>query len=162
MHAEMRGTRIHARALRLRESVIARLLLTLVLALGAVGTFQYFVVGQRVEHDLIREHAAVHAADTRSLERRADAVEGNQYQSPLSEVTQLLAAIQERPDTLEVAVVEKDGSVLASPLAGQVGTVRKDPLLRKVGRSGHAIAGAPSEGGARHAYITRLLSLIHI
>ena len=64
---------LHARATRLRESVIARLLLTLVLALGAVGTFQYFVVGGRVEDDLIREHAAVHAADTRALEQRAEA-----------------------------------------------------------------------------------------
>ena len=55
--------RLHARALRLQESVIARLLLTLVLALSAVGTFQYFIVGNRVQADLIREHAAVHAAD---------------------------------------------------------------------------------------------------
>jgi diguanylate cyclase (GGDEF)-like protein len=156
MQAEMRRLRLHARARRLRESVIARLLLTLVLALGAVGTFQYFVVGQRVEDDLIREHAAVHAADARSLERRADAVEGNQYQSPLSEVTELLAAIQERPDTVDVAVVEKDGSVLASPRAGQVGTVRSDPLLRKVGRTGRPIAGAKSAGGAHNAYITPL------
>jgi hypothetical protein len=63
----MRFPALKARALRLRESVIARLLLTLVLALGAVGTFQYFVVGGRIEDDLIREHAAVHAADTRAL-----------------------------------------------------------------------------------------------
>ena len=69
----MRFPALHARAVRLRESVIARLLLTLVLALGAVGTFQYFVVGGRVENDLIREHAAVHAADTRALEHRAEA-----------------------------------------------------------------------------------------
>ena len=33
----MRLPALHARAVRLRESVIARLLLTLVLALGAVG-----------------------------------------------------------------------------------------------------------------------------
>ena len=70
---------LHARALRLRESVIARLLLTLVLALSAVGTFQYFIVGNRVEADLIREHAAVHAADARSLERRAAAAQNNRY-----------------------------------------------------------------------------------
>ena len=49
------------------------------LALGAVGTFQYFVVGGRVEHDLIREHAAVHAADARSLEQRAEEAEGDRY-----------------------------------------------------------------------------------
>ena len=99
MQRRMRPHRLLARALRLRESVIARLLLTLVLALGAVGTFQYFVVGERVESDLIREHAAVHAADARSLEQRARARrEGNRYEQPLSEVTEVMAAIAERPD----------------------------------------------------------------
>ena len=50
--------RLYSRALRLRESVIVRLLLTLVLALSAVGTLQYVIVGNRVRADLIREHAA--------------------------------------------------------------------------------------------------------
>ena len=94
---------LHARALRLRESVIARLLLTLILALSAVGTFQYFIVGNRVQADLIREHAAVHAADARSLELRAAAAQNNRYERPLSEVTEVLAAIAERPDTQDVA-----------------------------------------------------------
>ena len=97
--------RLHAHALRLRERH-RPFLLTLILALSAVGTFQYFVVGKRVEHDLIREHAAVHAADARSLEQRAEEAEGNRYQSPLSEVTKVLAAIAERPDTRDVAVLE--------------------------------------------------------
>ncbi len=147
---------LKARALRLRESVIARLLLTLVLALGAVGTFQYFVVGGRIENDLIREHAAVHAADTRALTRRAEAAAGNQYESPLSEVSELLTALAERPDTLDVVVVEKDGTVLASPTAGQVGTHRSDPLLRQVARTGVPVAGALSDDGSRHAYIQRM------
>jgi HAMP domain-containing protein len=107
---------LHARALRLRESVIARLLLTLVLALSAVGTFQYFIVGNRVEADLIREHAAVHAADARSLELRAAAAQNNRYERPLSEVTEVLAAIAERPDTQDVAVLDMDGTVLAAPV----------------------------------------------
>ena len=145
--------RLHARAMRLRESVIARLLLTLVLALSAVGTFQYFVVGNRVEHDLIREHAAVHAADGRSLEQRAEEAEGNRYQSPLSEVTKVLAAIAERPDTLEVAVLETDGTVLISPIAGQVGVLKHDPLLKRVVRTRKAVSGVPS-GTERTAYIT--------
>ena len=149
----MRHHRLHARAVRLRESVIARLLLTLVLALSAVGTFQYFIVGQRVEHDLIREHAAVHAADARSLEQRAEEAEGNRYQSPLSEVTKVLAAIAERPDTVDVAVLETDGTVLISPIAGQVGVLRTDPLLDKVVRTGKPIAGMPV-GRERNAYIT--------
>jgi diguanylate cyclase (GGDEF)-like protein len=152
----MRLPALHARALRLRESVIARLLLTLVLALGAVGIFQYFVVGGRIERDLIREHAAVHAADTRALERRAAAAEGDRYQAPLSEVSQLLAAIAERPDTLDVVVVEKDGTVLASPIAGQVGTQRSDPLLRQVGATGRPVAGALTDHGTRQAYIERM------
>ncbi|MEA2133601.1 MAG: hypothetical protein QOC68_1510 [Solirubrobacteraceae bacterium] len=152
----MRFPALQARALRLRESVIARLLLTLVLALGAVGTFQYFVVGSRIEHDLVREHAAVHAADTRALTRRAEAAAGDRYQAPLSEVSQLLSAIAERPDTLDVVVVEKDGTVLASPTAGQVGTRRSDPLLRQVGRTGVPVAGARSADGTRHAYIERM------
>jgi diguanylate cyclase (GGDEF)-like protein/PAS domain S-box-containing protein len=151
-----RSHRLHARALRLRESVIARLLLTLVLALGAVGTFQYFVVGQRVESDLIREHAAVHAADARSLEQRAAETRGNRYEQPLSEVTELLEAIAERPDTLEVVVTQTDGTVLASPLAGQVGTSRSDPLLRKVARTRKPVAGVPSGDGERNAYIVPL------
>jgi diguanylate cyclase (GGDEF)-like protein len=141
--------------MRLRESVIARLLLTLVLALGAVGTFQYFVVGGRVEDDLIREHAAVHAADTRALEQRAEAAAGDRYSSPLSEVTELLTALAERPDTVEVVVVDAGGSVLASPVAGQVGTHRSDPLLRRVARTGRPVEGAP-DGKHRHAYIEPL------
>ena len=145
--------RLHARALRLRESVIARLLLTLVLALGAVGTFQYVVVGQRVEHDLIREHAAVHAADARSLEQRAEEAEGNRYESPLSEVTEVLAAIAERPDTIDVAVLEADGTVLVSPIAGQVGVLRTDPLVKKVARTHRPVTGVPASDG-RNAYIT--------
>ena len=149
----MRFPALHARAVRLRESVIARLLLTLVLALGAVGTFQYFVVGGRIENDLIREHAAVHAADTRVLTRRAIAAEGNRFESPLSEVSELLGALAERPDTLDLVVVDKDGSVLASPTAGQVGTHRADPLLRQVARTGMPVAGALSADGSRHAYI---------
>jgi diguanylate cyclase (GGDEF)-like protein len=149
----VRPPRLHARALRLRESVIARLLLTLVLALGAVGAFQYVIVGDRVKRDLIREHAAVHAADARSLEERAAEVEGNQYVSPLGEVTELLAAIAARPATLDVMIVEADGSVLASPVAGQVGMERTDPLLRKVARTGRPIAGTPA-GDGRNAYIT--------
>ena len=58
---------LHARALRLRESVIARLLLTLILALSAVGTFQYFIVGNRVQAGLIY---AGSAAATRAEARR--------------------------------------------------------------------------------------------
>ena len=155
MQGRMRPHRLHARALRLRESVIARLLLTLVLALGAVGTFQYFVVGQRVESDLIREHAAVHAADARSLEQRAEETEGNRYEQPLSEVTELMAAIQARPDTLDVVVTEQDGTVLASPVAGQVGIERTDPLLRKVARTGRPLEGVAA-GAGRNAYIVPL------
>jgi diguanylate cyclase (GGDEF)-like protein len=139
---------------RLRESVIARLLLTLVLALGAVGAFQYVIVGDRVKRDLIREHAAVHAADARSLEERAAEVEGNEYVSPLGEVTELLSAILARPDTVDVAVVEADGSVLASPIAGQVGMERTDPLLRQVIRTGRPIAGVAAANGRRNAYLT--------
>ena len=155
MQGRMRPHRLHARALRLRESVIARLLLTLVLALGAVGTFQYFVVGERVESDLIREHAAVHAADARSLEQRAEETEGNRYEQPLSEVTELMAAIQARPDTLDVVVTERDGTVLASPVAGQVGIERADPLLRKVARTGRPLEGVAA-GAGRNAYIVPL------
>jgi diguanylate cyclase (GGDEF)-like protein/PAS domain S-box-containing protein len=152
----MRFPGLKAHALRLRESVIARLLLTLVLALGVVGTFQYFVVGGRIENDLIRQHAAVHAADTRALTRRAEAAAGDKYQSPLSEVSELLSAVAERPDTLDVVVVDKDGTVLASPIAGQVGTHRSDPLLRKVARTGVPVAGALSRDGSRHVYIERM------
>ena len=152
--ALMRFPALHARAVRLRESVIARLLLTLVLALGAVGTFQYFVVGGRVEQDLIREHAAVHAADTRALEHRAEAAAGDRYSSPLSEVSELLSALAERPDTDDVVVTDKEGAVIASPIAGQVGTYRTDPLLRKVARTGRPVAGVP-DGNDRHAYIER-------
>ena len=155
MQTRMRPHRLLARALRLRESVIARLLLTLVLALGAVGTFQYFVVGERVETDLIREHAAVHAADARSLEKRAIETRGNRYEQPLSEVTELMAAIAERPATLDVVITEADGTVLASPAAGQVGTDRGDPLLREVARTHTARSGVPA-GNGRHAYIVPL------
>ena len=151
----MRFPALHARAARLRESVIARLLLTLVLALGAVGTFQYVVVGGRVEEDLIREHAAVHAADTRALEHRATAAEGDRYSSPLSEVAELLSALAERPDTDDVVVTDKEGAVLASPIAGQVGTYRTDPLLRRVARTGRPVAGVPDEKN-RHVYMQRL------
>ena len=150
----MRFPALHPRAPRLRESVIARLLVTLVLALGAVGTFQYFFVGSRVEDDLIREHAAVHAADTRALEHRAEAAAGDRYSSPLSEVTELLTALADRPDTADVVVVDDHGSVLASPIAGQVGTRRTDPLLRQVARTGKPVAGVPV-GKDRHAYIER-------
>jgi diguanylate cyclase (GGDEF)-like protein len=146
--------RLFARALGLRESVIARLLLTLVLALSAVGIFQYVVVGNRVESDLIREHAAVHAADARSLEERAKVAEGDRYQSPLSEVTEVLAAIAQRPDTVDVALLDIDGSVLAAPTAGQVGVLRTDPLLKKAARTGKPITGVPSADGERNAYIT--------
>ena len=151
----MRFPALHARVVRLRESVIARLLLTLVLALGAVGTFQYFVVGGRVEKDLIREHAAVHAADTRALEHRAEAAAGDRYSSPLSEVSELLSALAERPDTDDVVVTDKEGAVIASPIAGQVGTYRTDPLLRQVARTGRPVAGVP-DGKDRHAYMQRL------
>jgi diguanylate cyclase (GGDEF)-like protein len=128
--------------------------LTLILALSAVGTFQYFIVGNRVQADLIREHAAVHAADARSLELRAAAAQNNRYERPLSEVTEVLAAIAERPDTQDVAVLDLDGSVLASPVAGQVGVVRTDPLLRKAARSRKPVEGEAAGGGERNAYIT--------
>ena len=144
--------RRHSHVLRLRESVIARLLLTLVLALGAVGAVQYFVVGKRVERDLIREHAAVHAADGRTIERRARESQGSRYEQPLSEVTVLLRAIQERPDTVDVVITETDGTVLASPTAGQVGTIRHDALLRKVARTHKPLAGVPDDAGT-NAYV---------
>jgi diguanylate cyclase (GGDEF)-like protein len=147
---------LHARALRLRESVIARLLLTLVLALSAVGTFQYFIVGDRVESDLIREHAAVHAADARSLEQRAAAAQNNRYEQPLSEVTEVLAAIAQRPDTLDVALLDLDGTVLASPRPGQVGVVKNDPLLRRVAHTHKPLSGVPTADGKRNAYITSM------
>ena len=142
---------LHARALRLRESVIARLLLTLVLALSAVGTFQYVIVGNRVQADLIREHAAVHAADARSLEPRAAAAQNNRYERPLSEVTEVLAAIAERPDTQDVAVLDVDGSVLASPIAGQVGVRAHRPAAAQ----GRALAQA-GRGRARRRGAQRL------
>ena len=53
-------------------------------------------------------------------------------------------------------MVDKDGSVLASPTAGQVGTRRSDPLLRQVARTGKPVAGALSADGTRHAYIERM------
>ena len=68
----------------------------------------------------------------------------------------MLAAIAERPDTLDVAVLDVDGSVLASPRAGQVGVLRTDPLLAKVARTHKPVAGAASGDGARNAYITRM------
>src|SRR4051812_45054955 len=102
MLTAVRLPRPHARAFDVRESVIVRLLLTLVLALGAVGTVQYFIVGARVRQDLVREQAAVHAADARAMERRVAEVAGNRYQQPLSEVAELLQAIAQRPDTLDV------------------------------------------------------------
>jgi diguanylate cyclase (GGDEF)-like protein/PAS domain S-box-containing protein len=142
-----------ARALRLRESVIARLLLTLVLALSAVGAFQYVIVGNRVESDLIRQHAAVHAADARSLQKRAEEAQHTRYEQPLSEVTEVLTAIAERPDTDDVALLDADGSVLASPVAGQVGVLRHDPLLQKAAKTDRSVDGAAS-GGGRNAYIT--------
>ena len=118
------------------------------LALSAVGTFQYVIVGNRVRADLIREQAAVHAADARALEQRAAEAQSNRYEQPLSEVTEVLAAIAERPDTLDVAVLDVDGSVLASPRAGQVGVVRTDPLLAKVARTHKPVDGAASGNGA--------------
>ena len=42
--------------------------------------------------------------------------------------------------------------MIASPIAGQVGTYRTDPLLRRVARTGRPVAGAP-DGKDRHAYM---------
>src|SRR5688500_15049450 len=108
----MRPSRLIPRARHMRDSVIARLLLTLVLALGAVATFQYFYVGARIERNLIREHARVHEADARSLERRAEETAG--YEAPLTEVTQLMQSIAARPQTSDVAVVDDEGIVIAA------------------------------------------------
>ena len=47
--------------------------------------------------------------------------------------------------------------MLASPIAGQVGTYRTDPLLRRVARTGSPVAGAP-DGKDRHAYIERAVA----
>jgi len=148
----MRPLRMISRARRVRDSVIARLLLTLVLALGAVATFQYFYVGGSVERNLIREHAMVHEADARSLERRAE--ETASYEDPRNEMTQLLQSIAARPETTDVAVVDNEGIVIAAAEAGRVGTAHADPRAAQAARSGRRFAGADAVDGGGHAYVT--------
>ena len=64
---------LHARALRLRESVIARLLLDARSSRSARSARSSTSSSATASSaDLIREHAAVHAADARALEQRAD------------------------------------------------------------------------------------------
>ncbi|MGZ8649512.1 MAG: EAL domain-containing protein [Solirubrobacteraceae bacterium] len=131
---------------------MARLMLTLVLALGGVGTLQYFFVDGRIRNDLVREQAQVHEADARSLERRAaEAVIG--AESPLSEATEVISGIASRPDMRDVLLVDGAGVVVIGSKAGQAGTQRDDPRLRLATKRGRSFPGEQTADGERYSYI---------
>lgn len=125
---------------RTRASVMARLMLTLVLALGVVGAFQFFFVDDQVLRDLIRKQAEVHAADGRTLEQRVEEVAPSR-EFQLSEGTQVISAIASRPDIEDVVVVDRDGVVVIGSRAGEVGTERAEPHLRAALGEGRPLAG---------------------
>jgi diguanylate cyclase (GGDEF)-like protein/PAS domain S-box-containing protein len=132
---------------------MARLMLTLALALGVVGAFQFFFVGDQVRRDLIRKEAQVSAADARTVERRAEeAAQGNE--SPVSEVTEVVSAIASRPNILDAEVVDRSGFVLTGSRAGQVGTKLSDAKLFRAATSGGDHAGVRSKDGSRYSYVT--------
>ena len=131
---------------------MARLMLTLVLALGGVGTFQYFFVGGHIRDDLVKEQAKVHEADARSLERRAaEARIGSE--SPLSEATEVISGIASRPDMRDVLLVDGAGVVVIGSQAGQVGRVHRDPKLRLAVTRQRTFRGVQSPDGERYTYV---------
>ncbi len=137
---------------RTRASVMARLMLTLAIALVVAGTFQFFFVGEQVRRKLISEEAQVHAADARTLEQRSmEAAGTSAFQ--LSEGEQVVSAIASRPDIKDVVVVDRDGAVLIGSRAGQVGTVRSEPQARQAVLHGLTYAGVASPDGTRVSFI---------
>jgi diguanylate cyclase (GGDEF)-like protein/PAS domain S-box-containing protein len=127
-------------------------MLTLVLALGGVGTFQYFFVGGQIRDDLVKEQAQVHEADARSLERRvAEARIG--AESPLTEATEVITGVASRPDMQDVLLVDTNGTVVIGSRAGQVGTHRKDPRLRLAVTRDRSFPGVRSADGETYSYI---------
>ncbi|HYM58112.1 MAG TPA: EAL domain-containing protein [Solirubrobacteraceae bacterium] len=148
----MRPSSLFAGLRRVRASVMARLMLTLVLALGGVGTFQYFFLGGQIRRDLVSDQAELHEADARSLERRAAEAQVN-VESPLSEATEVIVAIASRPNMRDVLLVDGDGAVLIGSKAGQVGRHRSDAKLRLVARSGREYRGVRPSGSGAYSYI---------
>ena len=137
----------------IRASVMARLMLTLALALCVVGAFQFFFVGDRVRRDLIAKEARVHLADARTLEQRVkEAVSSQVFQ--FSEGTQVVSAIASRPDIEDVVVVDRDGIVVIGSRAGQVGTELTEPKLRRAASSGRRYDGIEARGGRSYAYVS--------
>jgi diguanylate cyclase (GGDEF)-like protein/PAS domain S-box-containing protein len=131
---------------------MARLMLTLVLALGGVGTFQYFFVGGHIREDLVKEQTEVHEADARSLERRAaEARIGSE--SPLTEATKVITGVASRPDMQDVTLVDASGTVVIGSRAGQVGTHRSDPRLRLAATRDRSFTGVRSDDGETYSYI---------
>lgn len=135
-----------------RVSVMARLMLTLVLALGGVGTFQYFFVGGHIRDDLVKEQAQVHQADARSLERRAAEARIG-AESPLSEATEVITGIASRPDVRGVLLVDSAGVVVIGSQAGQAGTHSSDPKLHLAATRGRSFHGVKSADGELYSYI---------
>ena len=127
-------------------------MLTLVLALGGVGTFQYFFVGGQIRDDLVKEQAEVHEADARSLERRAaEARIGSE--SPLSEATEVISGVASRPDMRDVLLVDGAGVVMIGSEPGQVGTIRRDPKLRLAVSRERTFPGVQSADGESYSYV---------
>jgi diguanylate cyclase (GGDEF)-like protein len=134
------------------------MLATLVATLALVGTGQYLLVADRVLDELIHEHARIHEADGRSLERAAAGAEGSER--PLDEVTEVLRAIEARPLIEDAVVADARGEVVASADPRALGTRDDEPEILESARTGRSFAGVPSyrgagaEDGTRYSYVT--------
>ena len=104
--------RTGARGPRLGLGFGARLLVAIVLTLGAVGTFGYFEMADRLRSSQIAGYASTQRSDVRSLE--AIGRQAGDSLANLLEFDQLLQAIAERDGVLETILIDPHSVVVSS------------------------------------------------
>lgn len=141
--AEARGKTTESR--RDRYGFELRLLMTLVLTLVVVGTFQYIVASRDAQTRLLDEATFRAQSDVVFIQEAFES--GQDNETRVQEMNDRLKAIAGRPDIRYVLLVDHYGVVVASSDEGAIGTYHGGPELRRVVQSGDASASLVDDEG---------------
>ena len=122
-----------------------RLLLTLAISLGVVAAVAFPVVEAYVRDNARQEALRLVLADARGI---AD-VTGAEGEPPMRAVTDLLVAIAQRSDVIDIRLIGPDYRTVASPFPSEIGELEAERSVEEALRRGRTFIGREDEAGDR-------------